>query len=107
MRMIRRLGRVSAILALTVALGAACQPVGHLTPALANASMTAEQIPRISAADLKKRLDSGENILIVDVRSPDAYQTERVKGAVNAHYGPEGADFSQLPKDRFIALYCT
>jgi outer membrane lipoprotein SlyB len=107
MQMIRQLGRVGAILALTMALGTACQPDGNLTPALVNASMTAEQMPRISATDLKTRLDSGESIVIVDVRAPSSFLAERVKGAVNAPYSIEGQDFSQLPKDRFVALYCT
>jgi rhodanese-related sulfurtransferase len=33
--------------------------------------------------DLKKALESGENIVVIDTRSPEAYQREHIPGAVN------------------------
>jgi hypothetical protein len=107
MRMIRRLGRAGAVLALAISLGTGCQPVSASNAPLATAQMTADEMPRISAVDLKKRIAGGESIVIVDTRGAPSFQDERVKGAVNYPFGVTGQDFSQLPKDRFIALYCT
>lgn len=108
MRMSRRSGRAGVLLALALTLG--CQPVVITSSSglpLATATMTVEQMPRISAADLKAHLDRGEPIQLVDTRSAASFAIEHIAGAVNAPYGVEGEDYSQLPKDRFVALYCT
>lgn len=110
MRIFRRLGGASAPLILAIVLGTACQsvavPSGAALP-LSTATMSADEMPRVNALDLKKHIDRGEPILIVDTRAPASFAKEHVTGAVNVPYGAEGQDFSQLPKDRFIALYCT
>jgi hypothetical protein len=106
MGMIGMLTRAGLVLTLMTGLTASCQP-GPATLPLANAAQTADQMPRITAADLKKRIDAGEPIVIADTRAAAQFQTERIQGAVNVPYSDPTADFSQLPKDRFVALYCT
>jgi hypothetical protein len=106
MGMIGRLTGTGVVLMLMIGLTTGCQPAPAALP-LANASQTADQMPRITAADLKKRIDAGESIVIADTRAPVSFQSEHVSGAVNAPYADEKQDYRQLPKDRFVALYCT
>ena len=66
-----------------------------------------DQVPRISAEVLKKRLDSGESILIVDSRSPGEFQTRHIAGAISVPYGEVESRLAELPKDQEIVFYCT
>ncbi len=43
--------------------------------------------PRISADEVKAKLDAGANIVIVDARSKTSYETEHIVGAISI---PEG-----------------
>lgn len=66
------------------------------------------QVPRISVEDAKIALDSGDAI-IVDVRSPDAYATGHVEGAINIPLGNFETDIANVPleKNQWIISYCT
>jgi hypothetical protein len=63
---------------------------------------------RIGAQQAKDRLESGRPILVLDVRSPKAWNDSRVKieGAIRVSPGQFTADPS-WPKDRFTLAYCT
>ena len=70
--------------------------------------LTERDVPRVSVEEAKAALDSGVAI-IVDVRSPAAFETSHVAGAINIPLGeiernPAGLD---LPKDEWIITYCT
>jgi phage shock protein E len=70
---------------------------------------TAEETPRISAADLIKRIDQKDPALIVlDVRTPEEYAAGHVPGAVNVPYTHLPARISELPRasDKDIVVYC-
>ncbi len=60
---------------------------------------------RMSAEDVKKRIDAGEKITIIDTRSK--FSGPMVKGAqlVPVDKVPEWS--KDLPKDTFILAYCT
>jgi adenylyltransferase/sulfurtransferase len=60
----------------------------------------------ISPAELKARLDRGDDLLIVDVREPHEWEICRIEGAelVPLRTIPEHA--SQLPRDRDIVVHC-
>lgn len=61
---------------------------------------------RISAAELKSRLDAGEPVTIIDVRNDRAWATsaEKIRGAVRVGPGDWRID-PAWPKDRLTALY--
>jgi hypothetical protein len=65
-------------------------------------------VPRITVEDAKAAVDAGEAI-IVDVRSPDAYEFEHVEGAINIPLGYFETDIANIPleKDQWIITYCT
>lgn len=64
---------------------------------------------RISPEDLLKKIDSGENLVILDLRHPlDSVTDERtLPGAIRVMPADVTARAAQLPRDRDIILYCT
>ncbi len=65
-------------------------------------------VPRVPVAEAKAAVDSGEAV-IVDVRSPGAYEVSHVAGALFIPLGefetdPDGIE---LNKEQWIITYCT
>jgi hypothetical protein len=63
---------------------------------------------RISAADLLQHFNADEPALILDARSPRAWDkaTSKIQGAIRVcaeHFQPD----SCWPRDRFTLAYCT
>ena len=57
----------------------------------------------ISAVDLKKRLDRGDVLTIVDVREPNEYQINRINGSVLIPLGDIPKRYVELdPNDEFV-----
>jgi hypothetical protein len=65
-----------------------------------------DSMPRISIEDLKQKMDSGANILIVDTRHREEYDFDHIKGAVSAPLDDIVAGKWQPPADRELILYC-
>jgi rhodanese-related sulfurtransferase len=61
----------------------------------------------IDSWDLNVAREAGENITVVDARSPEAFQREHIPGAVNVPYrtmSPETT--SNIDKNSLIVTYC-
>jgi rhodanese-related sulfurtransferase len=57
--------------------------------------------------DLKVALESGEKVLVVDARSPEAYQKEHLPGALNIpHRTMNGETTKSLDKTALVVTYC-
>lgn len=87
-------------------------PVASDGPAVTPASVAptpaaAYEAPRITPEEAKKRIDAGEEIVIVDVRNREPYQLERLAGAISAPWADVRAGFGLPPKDKLLLLYCT
>jgi rhodanese-related sulfurtransferase len=67
------------------------------------------ELERISAAEVKKRLESGEPILIIDTRNQHDWGAsgEKIPGAVRIHFSELAQRLGELPRDRIIVTYCT
>jgi hypothetical protein len=67
------------------------------------------RLARISTAELKALLDSGNAPLIVDVRNRSAHlhDPRRIPGALKMTVDEIDAHLGDLPRDREIVLYCT
>ncbi|MBI4457018.1 MAG: rhodanese-like domain-containing protein [Acidobacteria bacterium] len=63
-------------------------------------------VPRISLSDLKELAKSG-NVLVVDVRSTDAYKAGHIPGAVCLPLAELANRWKQLPADKTIITYCS
>ena len=64
------------------------------------------QVPRITAQELKERLDSGEAIVIADSRSANAYEIRHIAGAISVPESEVESHLDELPLDQEIVFYC-
>ena len=64
---------------------------------------------RISAPDLKERLDRSEDIVIVDLRSEIDYSVDRTKLPRAIHIPPKHfeARYKEIPPGRPVVMYCS
>jgi len=62
----------------------------------------------ISARDLKKKVDAGDDFLLVDVREQNEYEIVAIPGSVLIPKGDivSGEALSSLPMDKQIILHC-
>ena len=67
---------------------------------------TAQQPGRIAVTDLKKKLDSGEKFLLIDVREDwELKQDGAIAGAIHIPVAELDARMKDIPKDVQIVFY--
>ncbi len=104
----------AAALVFAVALVAACNSNDGKAGSRGNANTSvatdqqppADGIPRITPAELKAELDNGVAV-VVDTRSPDAYNADHIRGAINVLEATLDAHLKDLPTDKKIVAYCS
>lgn len=58
-------------------------------------------------SDVHAALEAGENIIVVDVRSDEAWAQGRVAGAVHMHYSEIASRApSEVPENTDVVVYC-
>jgi len=64
--------------------------------------------PRVSIQDLKKMMDAGEAVTIVDTQPGDVYRAGHIRGAISIPWKPQIAleDVWSIPGDVPIVTYC-
>lgn len=67
------------------------------------------RVQRIEVDDLKRMLDAGEAVTIVDLRSASAVEGEpfSIPGALRVDVAQLATSTAAIPRDREIVLYCT
>ena len=63
-------------------------------------------INEISATDLKKRLDAGDDIQLIDVRQPDENAFARIEGAKLIPLGDVIRRMNEIDENRETVLHC-
>lgn len=63
-------------------------------------------MPRISIEELRQKMDSGADILLVDTRKPEEYAKDWIKGAVSVPLDVIVAGQWVPPQDKEIIFYC-
>lgn len=86
-----------------LAIGSACQKA-QLPEYRAYANDA--DVPRIPVQEAKKDYDAGV-AFIIDSRDANAYNQEHIKGAINIPSGAADSDYSQVPRDKKIIVYCS
>lgn len=74
-------------------------------PALVRAAGPADA-PRVAAEQVVQMAAKGEAV-ILDVRGKADYDFEHAEGAVSIPLAELEARMGELPKDKFVAAYCT
>jgi len=59
-----------------------------------------------TSLELKKRLDAGDDVFILDVREPNEYQICRIPGSVLIPLGELPRRYAELPSDKDIVALC-
>jgi membrane protein DedA with SNARE-associated domain len=65
------------------------------------------KVARITPAELRNRLNAGEDLFIVDLRSGYAEQSDLIPGAVRLAPDQLVAQTLEIPRDREIILFCS
>jgi molybdopterin/thiamine biosynthesis adenylyltransferase/rhodanese-related sulfurtransferase len=60
----------------------------------------------ISPEQLKKRIDAGEAVYVLDVRNPNEFQICRIPGTVLLPLPELPTRFAEVPKDREVVVHC-
>ena len=68
---------------------------------------TVSQVPRIKPQELKEKLDAGEEVIVVDARSLDSYESHHIPGALSIPLAEIEERHGELPQEGEIVLYCT
>ncbi|MBI5048044.1 MAG: hypothetical protein HZB54_03715 [Deltaproteobacteria bacterium] len=78
-----------------------------LLPVVTQAANT--NVQRITKEELKSKIERGEDILILDVRTGGSYTGSKVKIKGAVRMAPDAVDVwsKSLPKDKEIITYCT
>jgi 3-mercaptopyruvate sulfurtransferase SseA len=61
----------------------------------------AAEVPRVTVEELKKRLDNGDDILVIDTRISTRYDLKHIPGAITR---PDS--FDEVAHDQEIVAYC-
>lgn len=69
-------------------------------------TIVAPDVPRITIDELKAMLSSARNVIVIDTRDHNAYQTAHIRGALNIPYNQVALVAPQLPRSAKIVLYC-
>lgn len=64
---------------------------------------------RISKEDIKHRMDSGEEIVFIDVRNPGPWErtARKIKGAIRIALNELDKRIESIPKEKSVVTYCT
>lgn len=61
----------------------------------------------IDSWDLKVALERGDNFIVIDARSPEAYATEHIPGSINIpHKKMDEATTANIDKSSTVVTYC-
>jgi membrane protein DedA with SNARE-associated domain len=64
-------------------------------------------VARITAEELRDKLQAGEDVVILDVRSSLGNQAEPIPGAIRISTEELATRYVEIPRDRDIILFCT
>jgi rhodanese-related sulfurtransferase len=67
------------------------------------------EAPRITVAELKKRMEAGEDFTLIDVRKPEAWgeSDTQIPEAIRVPSDKLELSLPRIPKSRPVVAYCT
>lgn len=70
------------------------------------ASLPVEHLGLLTVQELKKRLDRGDNLVLLDVRDKDEWDDGHIEDAFNIYFGNLEDRLDEVPEDLPIAVIC-
>jgi adenylyltransferase/sulfurtransferase len=58
----------------------------------------------VTAAELKKKIDAGEQVLVIEVRDVSFYEKETIPGAIHIPFANLQEALENIPKDRTLVF---
>ncbi len=67
------------------------------------------KVSRVTAEEVKRRIDRGEPLVIIDSRNPQAWSqsNEKLPGAIRVPANQVAQHLNEIPKNKAIVTYCT
>lgn len=80
---------------------------GHaVEPAAHSATLTQENVMTMEARELKRRMDAGEQVQLLDVREPDEFAVSRIPGSVHIPLAAVVTRMAELDPERELVVHC-
>ena len=70
------------------------------------AQPVAAGVPEVTVEELKKQLDRGDNVFVLDVREPNEYQICKIAGSKLIPLGELPLRVAELDRDREMVVHC-
>jgi len=64
------------------------------------------KVELITAEELKKLMDEGANLVVVDTQDERIYPIKHIKGAINFPWAPVIREPISLPRSKLLIIYC-
>ena len=97
----RRLSTLIAVVMIGAPVLGAGQSLPYPTDPQTGRAIGAKEI---AAQELKKKLDDGEQVLLIDVRDAALYEKETIPGTINIPLAHLQDALKEIPKDRTLAF---
>ena len=68
--------------------------------------ISSADMPRITAQELKAKLDAGQAV-VFDARRQTSYTQRHIAGAISLSQNEVAARLAELPADKLVVFYCT
>ncbi len=72
---------------------------------MAIATVDLKSAPRVSLAEAKDKLEKGQDVVFVDLRSPAQYEQAHIPGAISIPLEQLARRIAELPRDKEIIFY--
>jgi hydroxyacylglutathione hydrolase len=72
-----------------------------------NAGYPTESLPLLSVHRLKEMLDKGEDLLVLDARDQDEWESGHIEGALHIYVGHLEERLGEVPENKPVAVICT
>ncbi len=97
---------VLGILVLSIGIGLGFFVFSKIKNNKSQTNSDSSEIPKISIEELKQKMDSQEDFILIDSRSQVEYEEEHIKEAISVPYNKIEEIASGLDKNKEIIIYC-
>jgi 3-mercaptopyruvate sulfurtransferase SseA len=80
--------------------------VAPVRPLTADPREMSDKVELISAEELKKLIDEGGDVIVVDTQDERIYRLKHIKGAINFPWAPVIREPISLPRTKLLVIYC-
>jgi hydroxyacylglutathione hydrolase len=71
-----------------------------------NTGFPTESLPLLSVHQLKDKIERGEELLVLDTRGQDEWDSGHIKGALHIYVGHLEQRLAEVPRDKPVAVIC-